>query len=183
MHVCGKILCCAGRATANMNRRILSRPCVVSASRCICFCGAQTKHVLLLVCWAGTAGRFVFSSLCPRFLQVAGSASRLSPFVSLSSFSTAVGHSRVLEHAIAMSVVSVANADCPFVGGRKRKPSPACLVVQRPVHSRSVRLRHPEESTLTLVLSPRVERQLWRESHATHAPFVSYFSLSRQVER
>ena len=38
--------------------------------------------------------------------------------------------------------------------------------------------KHPEESTLSLVLSLRVDRRLWRESHATHAPSVSSFPSS-----
>ena len=66
---------------------------------------------------------------------------------------TSVRQSIVLEHAIAISVVSVAEADCPLLGDREGKPSRACLVVWRPVHSRSVRSQHPEKSTLGLVLS------------------------------
>ena len=134
-----KVLCCVCKAIANMNLRILSRPCVVAASRCTYFAvhnsmyGDQTRPSV------GVLGRHR-----GRFLQVAGSAGIFSHFVSLSLFSTAVRDSRVLERSIAISVVSVANADCLLLGDREGKPSRACLVDQRPVHSRSVRLQHPE---------------------------------------
>ena len=138
---------------------MLSRRPVAPVLRCTVFV-RKTKHVLLLVCWGCTAGSFVF-------LQVAGSAGRFSPFVSLSLFFTAVGHFRALEHAIAISVVSVADADCPLLGDREGKPSRACLVVQRPVHSRTVKSQHPEESTRSLVLSLRFDRRQGRESHCS----------------
>ena len=120
------------------------------------FCGAQflrrdqrRPSVGALVRHSGT---FCFFPVCAGgFLQVAGSAGRFSPCVSLSLFFTAVGHSRVLEHATAISVVSVAGADCFRLGDREGKPSRgACLVVQRSVQSPSVRSQHPEASTLCL---------------------------------
>ena len=95
---------------------------------------------------------------------------------------TAVGHSRVLEHVI--SVVSVADADCLWPGDREGKPSRgACLVVKRSVHSRSVGSQHPEESTMSSVLSLRVDRHLWGESHATHAPPMFPFPCPCQAVR
>ena len=88
-------------------------------------------------------------------MQVAGSAGRFSTFVSLSLFF----HSRWTFKSFGtlrqrISVVSVADADCLWLGDREGKPSRgACLDVQRSVHSRSLRSRHAEESTLSLVLS------------------------------
>ena len=93
-------------------KRILSPPCGDSASRCNgfvlhSFC-TETRRVLLLVCCAGTAGRFVISRLCQRFLQAV--QEDVLP-LSLSLFSTAVEQSRVLEHATAMSVDSVVDQE------------------------------------------------------------------------
>ena len=165
---------------ASMNWRILSRPCVVSASRCTCFAlhsfcaetktrppvGVLGRHPSVLEAFAGRRQMFFPLSHYPCFPRP-----------------LAVGHSIVLEHTMTISVVSVADADCSLLGDREGKPSRVCLVVQRPVHSRSVRSQHPEESTLSLVLSLRVDRNLWRVSHATHAPSVFFFPCPCQIER
>ena len=74
----------------------------------------------------------VCEEVCWSILQVAGSAGRFSPFVSFSFCSTAVGRSRVLEHAVAVSVDSVFDQRNP--GPRRQAFSAArraCLVVQR----------------------------------------------------
>ena len=131
-------LCCLGFPLHLLLRCTV---CVRRPNTSFCWCaGPAQRDVLLSPVCAGCRSQAVqadFVSCCMLLV-----------------FFTAIGHSRVLEHAT--PVVSVADAACLWLGDRERKTSrSACPVVQRSVHSRSVGSQHPEESTVSLVLSLR----------------------------
>ena len=169
-----------------MHRRILSRTCVVSAARCTCFFGAQFLYgdqtrpsVDVLGPHSGT---FSLPSV-PEFF--AGRRQCRQIFSTLSHypcFPQPLDIQEFWSMRLQHSVVSVADADCLLLEDRACKPSRACLVDQRPVHSRSVRLQHPEKSTLSLVWSLRVDRHLWRVACDACASLF-FFPMSLSVKK